>query len=51
MFKQDAENTKRKTNSDAERYGGMTPDEDTLTEEEIAELLRETEEENAKRQK
>ena len=48
MFKQPMKN---KPNLDAEKYGGMTPDEDTLTEEEIAELISETDEENAKRQR
>ena len=48
MFKQPMKNNK---NPDAEKYGGMTPDEDTLTEEEIAELISETDEENAKRQR
>ena len=40
---------KDKRNSDAEKYGGMTPDENTLTDEEKEELANETDEENAKR--
>lgn len=48
MFKQPMKDNK---NPDAEKYGGMTPDEDTLTEEELAELISETDEENGKRQR
>ena len=48
MFKQPMKDNK---NPDAEKYGGMTPDEDTPTEEELAELISETDEENGKRQR
>jgi hypothetical protein len=40
-----------KKQSDEELYGGMSPDEDVLTEEEKAELIREAEAENIKRLK
>lgn len=38
-----------KKQSDEELYGGMSPDEDVLTEEEKAELIREVEDENIKK--